>query len=349
MSPNKKGAGRDGAGPKAINLALQGGGAHGAFTWGVLDRLLADDGFVIDGISATSAGAMNAAVVAQGLLAGGPAAARQALEQFWRRVSLMAAASPVQQSWFDRLFGGYSLDFSPSYQFFDFMTRLLSPYQFNPTDLNPLRDLLVDSIDFERLRAGGGIKLFVAATNVRSGRIKVFETRELSANVLLASACLPLMFRAVEVDGQHYWDGGYMGNPAIFPLIYNCDARDVVIVHINPIERRDLPTTARDILNRMDEISFNSSLMREMRAIQFVTDLIDTDRLKDGQLKRMLIHSIEAQDVMAGLGVSSKLNPDWDFLTHLRDVGRARADQWVQLNYARIGRESTVDVRANFL
>jgi NTE family protein len=349
MSQKKKGVRNGGSEPKAVNLALQGGGAHGAFTWGVLDRLLEDGRLAIDGISATSAGAMNAAVVAQGLLEGGPAAARAALERFWRRVSLMAAASPVQQSWFDRLFGGYALDFSPSYQFFDFMTRLLSPYQFNPSDINPLRDLLVESVDFERLRAGGGAKLFVAATNVRTGRIKVFESRELSASVLLASACLPLMFRAVEIDGEHYWDGGYMGNPAIFPLIYGCAARDVLIVHINPIERQEVPTTAREILNRMDEISFNSSLMREMRAIQFVTDLIDRGQVKDGKLKRMLIHSIEAQDVMAGLGVSSKLNPDWDFLTHLRDVGRARAESWLALNYACVGRESTVDVRANFL
>src|SRR5215468_3519388 len=349
MSPTKKGGGRGGSNPKAVNLALQGGGAHGAFTWGVLDRLLADGRVVIDGISATSAGAMNAAVVAQGLLDGGPEAAREALERFWRRVSLMAAAGPLQQSWLDRLFGDYSLDFSPSYQFFDFMTRVLSPYQFNPGDINPLRELLVESIDFPRLRAGGGVKLFVAATNVRTGKIKVFESRELSADALLASACLPLMFRAVQVDGQHYWDGGYMGNPAIFPLIYGCEARDVVIVHINPIEREDVPTTARDILNRMDEISFNSSLMREMRAIQFVTDLIDSGRLKDGQLKRMMIHSIEAQDVMAGLGVSSKLNPDWNFLTHLRDVGRACAERWLQLNFERIGRASTVDVRARFL
>ena len=349
MKPTKKGDGRGGSNLKPINLALQGGGAHGAFTWGVLDRLLADGRMVIDGISATSAGAMNAAVVAQGLIDGGPDAARGALEQFWRRVSLMAAASPLQQSWFDRLFGSYSLDFSPSYQIFDLMTRVLSPYQLNPSDINPLRELLVDSIDFDRLRSCRDIKLFVAATNVRTGRIKVFETRELSANVLLASACLPLMFRAVEIDGQHYWDGGYMGNPAIFPLIYSCDSRDIVIVHINPIERDELPTNARDILNRMDEISFNSSLMREMRAVQFVTDLIDKDQVKDGQLKRMLIHSIEAQDVMVGLGVSSKLNPDWDFLTHLRDVGRARADQWLALNYERIGRKSTVDLRASFL
>src|SRR5262249_17918508 len=349
MRRAKSGRREGGTPPKFINLALQGGGAHGAFTWGVLDRLLCDSRLAIDGISATSAGAMNAAVVAQGLLVGGPEAAREGLEQFWRRISLMAAASPIQQSWLDRAVGSYGLDFSPSYQFFDFMTRMLSPYQLNPTDINPLRELLVESIDFARLRAGGGVKLFVAATNVRTGKIRVFESRELSADALLASACLPLMFRAVEIDGQHYWDGGYMGNPAIFPLIYNCDSRDVVIVHINPIERQDVPSSARDILNRMDEISFNSSLMREMRAIQFVTDLIDRDQIKDGRLKRMLIHSIEAQDVMAGLGVSSKLNPDWDFLTHLRDVGRVCAERWLQLNFERIGRTSTVDVRARFL
>jgi len=349
MNTSKKSNGHGGSNMKHINLALQGGGAHGAFTWGVLDRLLEDGRFAIDGISATSAGAMNAAVVAQGLMAGGPEAARKHLEHFWRRISHMAAASPVQQSWFDRMFGGYSLDFSPTYQFFDYMSRVLSPYQFNPSDLNPLRELLLDVIDFDRLRECKDTKLFVAATNVRSGKIKVFETPELSANVLLASACLPFMFQAVEVEGQHYWDGGYMGNPAIFPLIYNCASPDVVIVHINPIEREDVPTNARDIMNRINEISFNSSLMREMRAIQFVTQLIDQGRIKGNHLKRMHIHSIEAQDVMCGLGVSSKMNPDWDFLTYLRDIGRERAGEWLEAHYDRIGHDSTVDIRARFL
>jgi NTE family protein len=232
---------------------------------------------------------------------------------------------------------------------FDFMTRVLSPYQFNPSDINPLRELLVDSIDFERLRAGGGIKLFVAATNVRTGKIKVFETRELSANALLASACLPLMFRAVEIDGQHYWDGGYMGNPAIFPLIYNCDSCDVVIVHINPIERDELPTNARDILNRMDEISFNSSLMREMRAISFVTKLVDDSPDEFKTLKRMLVHSIAADEIMSELGVASKLNGDWDFLTYLRDQGRDHADKWLAANFDRLGAESTIDIRKEYL
>jgi NTE family protein len=334
---------------KAINLALQGGGAHGAFTWGVLDRLLEDGRFTFDGISATSAGAMNAAVMAQGLMAGGPDAARRALEAFWRRISHMAHASPVQQSWFDRTFGGWGLDYSPSFAAFDFMTRVFSPYQFNPANLNPLRELLLDVIDFERLRQCEITQLYIAATNVRSGKVKVFETPELSADVLLASACLPFLFQAVEIDGENYWDGGYMGNPALFPLIYNCKANDVVIVHVNPIEREELPTTATEILNRVNEISFNSSLMREMRAIQFVTDLIDSGKVTNGGLKKMNIHSIEDQEVMTKLGVSSKLNPDWGFLTYLRDRGRERAEEWLDGNFDHVGRKSTVDIAARFL
>ncbi|MGH6931552.1 MAG: patatin-like phospholipase family protein [Dongiaceae bacterium] len=334
---------------KSINLALQGGGAHGAFTWGVLDRLLEDGRFAFDGISATSAGAMNAAVVAQGLMSGGPEAARKALDHFWRRISHIASASPIQPTWIDRMFGGYCLDLSPTYFAFDMMTRMMSPYQLNPANLNPLRELLLDTIDFERLRDCTATKLFIAATNVKSGKVKVFETRDMSVDVLMASACLPYLFQAVEVDGEHYWDGGYMGNPAIFPLIYNCDSHDVVIVHINPIERDELPTTGRDILNRVNEISFNSSLMRELRAIQFVTDLIENGSIKENGLKKMHIHSIEAQDVMSGLGVSSKLNPNWEFLTYLRDVGRERAERWLDGQYDNIGRASTCDIRARFL
>jgi NTE family protein len=334
---------------KAINLALQGGGAHGAFTWGVLDRLLEDGRFTFDGISATSAGAMNAAVMAQGLMAGGADTARKALEAFWRRISHMANASPIQQSWFDRTFGGWSLDYSPSYAAFDFMTRMFSPYQFNPANINPLRELLLDVIDFERLRKCDVTRLHIAATNVRTGKVKVFETQELSADVLLASACLPFLFQAVEIDGESYWDGGYMGNPAIFPLIYNCESSDVLIVHVNPIERAEVPTTATEILNRVNEISFNSSLMREMRAIQFVTDLIESGKITNGGLKKMNIHSIEAQEVMANLGVSSKLNPVWSFLTYLRDRGRESAEEWLDANFDHIGRKSTVDIRDRFL
>ncbi len=334
---------------KAINLALQGGGAHGALTWGVLDQLLEDGRLTIEGISATSAGAMNAAVLAQGYMAGGREGARLALESFWRAVSAAGSASPLRPSLLDRWSGNWNMDYSATYLVFDVLTRMLAPSQLNPLGLNPLRDLLVAAIDFDRLRRCTAPKLYVSATNARSGKIKVFENHEVSADVLMASACLPFLYEAVEIDGEPYWDGGYLGNPAIFPLIYNCDSPDVLVVRVNPIRREDLPKTARGILNRINEISFNSSLMREMRAIAFVTRLIDDGTVKDGRLKRMLIHSIEADEYMAGLDYSSKLNPDWDFLTHLRDVGRERARVWLAANVDKVGVQSSIDIREAFL
>jgi NTE family protein len=335
--------------PKVINLALQGGGAHGAYTWGVLDRLLEDPRIRIEGISATSAGAMNAAVLAQGLTEGSRERAREALEGFWQSVSWAASLSPLQPTWLDRWFGNWNMDYSPAYLAFDLLTRTFSPNQFNPLDLSPLRDLLIETIDFERLRCCTAVKLFVSATNVRSGRIKVFETENLSADVLMASACLPFLHRTVEIDGEPYWDGGYMGNPAIYPLIYHCAAPDVVIVRINPIRRAELPRTAREILNRVNEISFNSSLLRELRAIGFVSRLIDQGLVKDGALKRVLIHGIDAEEYMAGLGYSSKLNPSWGFLLHLRDIGRESAGRWLEANFARVGVESSLDIDGEFL
>ncbi len=334
---------------KSINLALQGGGAHGAYTWGVLDRLLEDKRFAIEGISATSAGAMNAAVLAQGLMDGGAEGARQALERFWRSVSNAGRLGPFWSAWLPHWPDEWNMDYSPGYLAFDMLTRLFSPYQLNPLNLSPLRDLLAETIDFERLRSCTAVKLFISATNARTGKIKIFETGQISADVLMASACLPFLHRAVEIDGEHYWDGGYMGNPAIFPLIYGCDTPDVVIVRVNPIRREELPTTAREILNRVNEISFNSSLMREMRTIAFVTRLIDEGLVKDGGLKRMLVHSIDAEECMAGLGFSSKLNPQWDFLVHLRDIGRQSADRWIEAHFDKVGSESSMDVRADFL
>jgi NTE family protein len=226
---------------------------------------------------------------------------------------------------------------------------MFAPQQLNPLGVNLVRDLLVETIDFERLRRCTDVKLYISATNVRSGKIKIFETHEVSADVLMASACLPFLYEAVEIDGEPYWDGGYLGNPAIYPLIYSCDSPDVLVVRVNPIRREDLPKTARGILNRINEISFNSSLMREMRAIAFVTRLIDDGTVKDGRLKRMLIHSIEADEYMAGLGYSSKLNPDWDFLTHLRDIGRERARVWIAANVDKVGIQSSIDIREAFL
>jgi NTE family protein len=335
---------------RTINLALQGGGAHGAFTWGVLDRLLDDGHIAFEGISATSAGAMNAVVLAYGLTEGGRDGAKKALAGFWRRVSHAAATGPLQPTWLDRLTGNRSLEWSPAFLAFDLMSRLMSPYQFNPLNRNPLREVLLQSVDFERLRSADcPVKLFLSATNVRTGKIKVFENDVICPERVLASSCLPFLFQAVEIDGEHYWDGGYMGNPAIFPLIYGCDSRDVLIIHINPLERQELPTSAFEIMNRVNEISFNSSLMREMRAIGFVTELINDQPAAMRSLKRVLVHAIAADAIMSELGAASKLNGDWEFLTYLRDQGRSYADKWLSLNFDRLGRESSVDISKDYL
>jgi NTE family protein len=345
-APKQRAARRE---KKSINLALQGGGAHGAFGWGVLDRLLEEEALTFDGVSATSAGAMNAALLADGLAAGGREGAREALAKFWRKVANAAIFSPLQPTLFDRLLHNHSMEMSPAFMMFDIMTRLYSPYELNPFNHNPLRKTLEDSVDFERLARESPIKLFLSATNVRTGKVRVFKKAEVSSDAVLASACLPFMFQSVEIEGEPYWDGGYMGNPALFPLIYDCDSRDIVIVHINPIMRSETPKTARDILNRINEISFNSSLMREMRAISFVTRLIDDGTIGENKMKRMLVHSIEDEDFMRKLGVSSKLNPDWEFLTHLRDVGRASAESWLEANYDHLGDRSTVDIGDRYL
>jgi NTE family protein len=293
---------------------------------------------------------MNATVLAYGMAIGGRAGARKTLEGFWRRISHAASYGPLQPSLLDRMMGNHSLELSPSFVLFDLLTRLTSPYQFNPGNYNPLRTVLEQSIDFEALRtAACPLKLFLSATNVRTGKIKVFEKHEIGPDAVLASGCLPFLFQAVEIDGEHYWDGGFMGNPAIFPLIYGCQSTDVVIVHINPLARLTLPGTATDILNRINEISFNSSLMREMRAISFVSKLIDQGVIRDGALKHMKIHAIAADELMTQLGVASKLNGDWGFLERLRTCGRDHATAWLERNFAQLGVESTVDVAATYL
>jgi NTE family protein len=336
---------------KTVNLALQGGGAHAAFAWGVLDRLLEDERINIEGISATSAGALNAACVAYGMAIGGRQAARSTLAGFWRRVADAACWSPLQPSWYDRLTRNWGLEWSPAFLGFDMVARLLSPYEFNPLNLNPLRDALAASVDFEELQKPTAlVRLFLAAANVRTGRVKIFQGAEICAETVLASACLPFLFQAVEIDGEHYWDGGYMANPAIFPLIYNCDSRDVVVVHINPIERPELPRTAGDILNRVSEISFNSSLMREMRVIHFCNGMIESGQLEQGaRVKQMLIHAISADDLMMQLGAGSKMNAERGFLAYLRDRGRSHADAWLRATFEDLGQRSTVDIQSRYL
>ena len=271
--------------PVLIDLALQGGGSHGAFTWGVLDRLLEEPWLKIDGISGTSAGAMNAAVLADGHAEGGADGARAALENFWRTVSRAAVLSPFRRGPLDVLLGRWTLDHSPIYVALDLMSRLFSPYELNPGGSNPLREILAKSVDFERL-ARAPIKLFVTATNVHTGRGHVFRNTDITADVLLASACLPTMFQAIEIGGESYWDGGYSGNPTMTPLVRECTSKDTILVQINPVERQDTPRTARDILNRLNEVSFNSVLLKELRMIAMlrqVAELLATARAHYGQ------------------------------------------------------------------
>jgi NTE family protein len=338
--------------PKKLNLALQGGGAHGAFTWGVLDRILEDDRIELEGISGTSAGAMNAAVAAQGMVDGGRGGARAALEEFWMRIAEFAYFSPFQRSILDRLLGNWNLDGSPAIQVMDVFQRLLSPYQFNPMNNDPLRSVLAGTIKEATLRRCDLLKLFISATNVHTGKIKVFSASELSLDVLLASACLPMLYQAVEIEGVPYWDGGYMGNPAIFPLIYGCESPDVAVVQINPLTRTGTPRTMAAILDRLNEITFNSSLIQEMRAVAFVQKLIDSESLvgpESQRLKRMHIHWISAEADMAALGVSTKMNVERAFLLYLRDIGRAAAELWLEINFDAIGERSSIDIQEQFL
>ncbi len=335
-----------------VNLALQGGGSHGAFAWGVLDRLLEDGRLGIEGICATSAGTMNACVLAHGLQKGGPEGARTALHDFWRDIHRAGSIfNPVRRNLWERLLG-IGMEHSIAYNYFDSLTRVFSPYQFNPFDINPLRSVLSDAVDFEELRHCDSVKLFISATHVKTGKVRVFDTPNLSLDVAMASACLPFLFKAIEIDGEDYWDGGYVGNPALFPLFYETKTRDVVIVHINPMVRSKTPKTAPDIMNRLNEISFNTSLLKEMRAIAFVKKLIEHDMLKDeyqSQFKDVLVHSVRADKDLCEFSVASKLDSSWKFLTKLRDRGRERMGLWLAENYDAIGERDTVDLHEEFL
>lgn len=331
---------------KVVNLALQGGGSHGAFTWGVLDRLLEDNRIGIEGISGTSAGAFNAVVLVDGFMRDGIDGARQALHDFWKAVSKQARTSPIQRSPLNILTGDWNLDNSPGYLWFDIVSRMASPYEINPLNLNPLRDLLERQVDFERITHCEHIKLFVSATNVHSGRVRVFSCGEITLDAVLASACLPFVFQAVEIDDVPYWDGGYMGNPVLFPFFDACDSDDIVIVQINPIERRDTPKTAQDILNRVNEITFNSSLLKEFRAIHFVSRLIEDGKLDRADYKQERVHRIQGEEFLNPLGASSKLNAEWAFLQHLFEAGRNAANDWIEENFDALGKRSSIDLRA---
>jgi NTE family protein len=328
--------------PVLVDFALQGGGAHGAFTWGALDRLLEEPWLRIDGISGTSAGAMNAAVLVDGHAKGGADGARAALENFWRCVSNAAVLSPLRRTPLDILLGRWTLDHSPVFLAMDLMARVFSPYDLGPGGTNPLRDILAENVDFARL-AQASIKLFITATNVRTGRGRVFRNGEITPDVLLASACLPTLFQAIEIDGEGYWDGGYSGNPTITPLVRECNSKDTVLVQINPVERPGLPRSARDILNRLNEVSFNAVLLKELRMIALLRQVAQPDNSENAKWADMRIHRISS-DMMVELGYSSKLNAEWEFLCMLRDEGRRAGDAFLTAHHEDLGRRSTFDL-----
>ena len=327
---------------RRLAIALQGGGSHGAFTWGVLDRLLQEPRFEIVGISGTSAGAMNAGILADGLRRGGAAEARKALADYWTDVSrfpgyanfALPAVPGVPPTW--------NLEGNPVFLLQEMLTRIWSPYETNLLNYNPLRSLLA-RIDFDGLRQDlRAPRVFICATNVRTGLRRVFENQELSADVLLASAALPQVYQAVEIDGEYYWDGGYTGNPALAPLYLSTQASDLIVVGINPIVRSEVPRTARAITDRIGEISYNSTFMGEVAAIAFFEELMQS-RPADRRFRRLFVHGI-GDDALGGFGASSKMNNHPDFLAHLREIGTRAADRWLADHRKAVGKRSTVDL-----
>ena len=336
--------------PKRINLALQGGGAYGAYTWGVLDHLLDDGRLEIEGITGASAGAINAVLLADGLCRGGREEARKRLADFWRAASLGGGLPDVQRKAVDRLFSFLPLENSPMGIWFKAVSQYLSPYDFNPLNINPLKELIERFVDFDALRKCPTPQLFVTATNVHTGRLRIFSHEKITADAVLASACLPLLFRAVEIDGVPYWDGGYLGNPSIFPLFSKTQTEDVLLIQINPLARHTTPTSSQDIVNRLNEITFNSPLMGELRAIEFVARLIDEGKLPrgigHGKYRRINMHRIALDSSAKKLNAGSKLNTDYDFFEMLRNNGRRAARRFLDAHFDDIGVRGTVDLQA---
>ena len=334
---------------KQVCIALQGGGAHGAFTWGVLDRLLEEDAIVAEAMCGTSAGAVNAVTCAYGLHIGGPQKAKELMEQLWHKIAL-SGSFLFKPGIFDQIYGGGDIHNSPGFMMFNTISQFLSPYNFNPLNYNPLRDILNNLIDFEELKLYNKKKLFICATNVKTNRAKIFTNREISVDAVLASACLPFLFQAVEIDGEYYWDGGYMGNPPISPLITNTNIRDIVLIKINSININSVPTSARDIADRVNEISFNSSLINEMKLIHYRNELIRNGILKtDNKTNReIFVHTISGYEALSQMNQSSKMNISWEFLQSLKEKGRQIAEKWIETDYNEVGLKSTFDVEEHF-
>jgi NTE family protein len=341
-----------GSSPKPISLGLQGGGSHGAFQWGVLDALLEDGRLSFSAITAASAGAMNAVVVASGFSQDGARGARAKLDAFWRGVNQAGGRNIFGDSaiWTAALNPKW-LQENPFYRYYEGLMLSSSPYDFNPFNLNPLSQVLDEIVDFEAVRACP-FHLFISATDVKQGRLRIFEKSEITREAVLASSALPYLFRAVEIDGEPYWDGGYLANPPLWPLFYADTPRDILILMLNPFRRKELPRTAGDIVDRMNEISFNSTLTAELRSVAFVQKLISEGLLTEsarGRYRHMLIHVIEADGRLDDLPMSSKFNTEWSFLLDLKGRGRRAAHEWLKAHYDAVGVTSSVDIRAQFL
>ena len=339
---------------KPINVAIQGGGALGAYTWGILDRLLDDGRLEIEGLSGTSAGSMNAVMYSYGKMTGGRAGARALLHDFWREVSRAGSFSDPfgARAWQHWWTGSWNQDHLPGYSAFTAMTGGLSPVQINPWGLDPLRDVVGRLVDFDKLATCDDTRLFITATNVRTGRARVFRAPEVSLDVVMASACLPFLQKAVEIGGEAYWDGGYVGNPSLWPFFYYTRTDDLLVLHVNPIEREQIPTTSTEITNRMNEITFNASLIAELRAIRFVQRLVRDEWLKDDhrhRLRNIRTHAIRADKELEDLSVSSKFDADWGFLTDLHDRGWSAAGDWLEAHWEAVGERDTVDLAKEYL
>jgi len=334
---------------KTISVALQGGGTYGAFGWGVLDRLLQQDDLVFDGLSGSSAGAVNAAVVADGYArGGGRKGARRALDRFWRTLGTTATLSPLQRTPLDRLAPTHTMQFSPVYHLLEMAGAMAGPVLEGPLTLNPLRHFLSATIDFERVRDCHELQLFIAATNVRTGTGKLFRREELDVQRLVASACLPTVFAAVEVEGEMYWDGSYVANPPLAPLLKHSSARDLIIVQNNPIARSSMPRTMADIANRANEIAFNISFVREVSSLQYLAGVPDEVRGAGMTPNTMHLHLISGNEHLQDHGISAKLNAEMPFLQMLHDQGVAAADAWLHEHGDSLGVKSTLDIQPVF-
>lgn len=328
-------------GIKLLNLALQGGGAHGAFTWGVLDRLLGDERIEIGAISGASAGAINAVVVAEGLAEGGRVKARAQLETFWEAVSAALESNPLNSSLWQNFVPPWLRDLNPAASAFDMFSQFASPYVFNPADFNPLRDIIEREVDFNRVHACQTMALFVSVTNVETGRLEIITGDDVSLDAVMASACLPTLYKAVEIGGVSYWDGGYTGNPPLSPLIKGTEATDVLVVQINPERRAQVPRTSGDILHRLNEITFNASLIREIEAVEFVNRALERGGLNGLGYRPIHLHRVGGGANFENLRNASKYSGDWSFLLELRNAGRAETDRWLNANFDNIGKRGT--------